>query len=161
MTEKRFKHTRNAIGMQFISYDDNYVLLGTFADDDGVAEIVELLNMLHEENILLEQSKMEMANSLGREIDENEQLKQKVDFYKYFQKDARELEKENEQLKSENYRLQEEVNRLSKLCFEFQDGAEWLRNNTVWEQMPTNIRTSFNTTTVENPYCDKRRIKKR
>ena len=30
---------------------------------------------------------------------ENEELKQKVNFYKYFQKDARELEKENEQLK--------------------------------------------------------------
>ena len=36
---------------------------------------------------------------------ENEQLKQKADFYKYFQKDARELEKENECLKKENYHL--------------------------------------------------------
>ena len=43
---------------------------------DYVSDVVELLNMLHEENILLEQSKMEMANSLGRAIDENEQLKQ-------------------------------------------------------------------------------------
>lgn len=33
--------------------------------------------------------------------DENERLKQKVDFYKYFQKDARELEKENERLRLE------------------------------------------------------------
>lgn len=40
----RFKHTHNRIGMQFISYDDKHVLLGTFADADGVKHIVELLN---------------------------------------------------------------------------------------------------------------------
>ena len=33
--------------------------------------------------------------------EENKKLKQKVDFYKYFQKDARELEKENEKLREE------------------------------------------------------------
>ena len=40
----RFKHTQNRIGMQFISYDDNHILIGTFADADGVKEIVKLLN---------------------------------------------------------------------------------------------------------------------
>lgn len=39
------------------------------------------------------------SDLLNKLQEENEQLKQKVDFYKYFQKDARELEKENEQLK--------------------------------------------------------------
>lgn len=42
-----------------------------------------------------------VCNLLNQLNDENDQLKQKVDFYKYFQKDARELEKENEQLKEE------------------------------------------------------------
>ena len=42
-----------------------------------------------------------VCNLLNQLNDENDQLKQKVDFYKYFQKDARELEKENEQLREE------------------------------------------------------------
>lgn len=46
-------------------------------------------------------SEDEVVNLLNQLINENEQLKQKVDFYKYFQKDARELEKENEQLKQQ------------------------------------------------------------
>ena len=32
MTKKRFRHMRNRLGMQFIGYDEKYVLLGTFAD---------------------------------------------------------------------------------------------------------------------------------
>lgn len=44
MTEKRFKHKWNKLGMQFICYDDKAELLGTFADDIGVTNIVELLN---------------------------------------------------------------------------------------------------------------------
>ena len=44
MTEKRFKHKWNKLGMQFICYDDKAELLGTFADDMGVTNIVELLN---------------------------------------------------------------------------------------------------------------------
>lgn len=43
----------------------------------------------------------ENANRVGRLEKENEQLKTLVDFYKDFQKDARELNKENEELKSE------------------------------------------------------------
>ena len=41
----------------------------------------------------------EVCPVLNALYDENEELKQKVNFYKYFQKDARRLEKENEQLK--------------------------------------------------------------
>ena len=37
--------------------------------------------------------------------EEREQLKRKVNFYKYFQKDARELDKENEQLKADKQSL--------------------------------------------------------
>ena len=44
MADERFKHTQNSIGMQFIRYDDKHILMGTFADADGIAEIVKLLN---------------------------------------------------------------------------------------------------------------------
>lgn len=44
MTEKRFRHMRNKLGMQFICYDDKEILLGTFADADGVKHIVDKLN---------------------------------------------------------------------------------------------------------------------
>ena len=41
---------RNRLGMQFIGYDEKYVLLGTFADAEGVKYIVDLLNDLNDEN---------------------------------------------------------------------------------------------------------------
>lgn len=41
----------------------------------------------------------ECADLLNQLTEENKQLKQKVDFYKYFQKDARELEKKNDHLR--------------------------------------------------------------
>ena len=47
MTENRFKHMLNRLGMQFICYDDREILLGTFADADGITEIVDLLNEQH------------------------------------------------------------------------------------------------------------------
>ena len=59
MTAKRFKHLLNALGMQFICYDDKEILMGAFADADGVAHIVEILNELAEEN---EQLKKQIDN---------------------------------------------------------------------------------------------------
>lgn len=41
-----------------------------------------------------------LCNDMNALNDDNEKLKQQIDFYKDFQKDARELEKENEQLKN-------------------------------------------------------------
>lgn len=76
MTENRFDYTAYDDGTESI-YDrkeDEYYF------DMQLSEIEEIMNKLAEEN---------------------EQLKQKVNFYKYFQKDARELEKENEQLKQQ------------------------------------------------------------
>ena len=55
MTEKRFKHMKNALGMQFICYDDKEVLMGTFTDEEGVEHIVTVLNELHDENRKLRQ----------------------------------------------------------------------------------------------------------
>ena len=46
---------RNRLGMQFIGYDEKYVLLGTFADAEGVKYIVDLLNQLNDENEQLKQ----------------------------------------------------------------------------------------------------------
>ena len=56
MTEnKRFEHKWNMLGMQFICYDCKDVLLGTFADKEGVEHIVDLLNELDSENKSLKQ----------------------------------------------------------------------------------------------------------
>ena len=75
MTEKRFWVVPlDYYGEQRFVRDNSLVGEKSLSND----EVVELLNMLHEENILLEQSKMEMANSLGRAIDENEQLKKEL-----------------------------------------------------------------------------------
>lgn len=53
MTEnKRFKIRRNALGMKFICYDDNLILIGTYADNDGLKEVGKLLNE-QEENLQL------------------------------------------------------------------------------------------------------------
>ena len=43
----------NRLGMQFICYDERDILLGTFADADGVKEICDLLNNLHDNNRML------------------------------------------------------------------------------------------------------------
>ena len=66
MTDKRFTHKMNQLGMQFICYDDKAELLGTFADADGVTHIVKLLNELHEEN----QLKLEMIDAFIRGLED-------------------------------------------------------------------------------------------
>lgn len=55
----------------------------------------------------------------------NEQLRQKVDFYKYFQKDARELEKENEGLKREINMLKTTIGRNEAYIQRMKYGGEW------------------------------------
>ena len=69
---------RNRLGMQFIGYDEKYVLLGTFADAEGVKYIVDLLNQLNNENKELKQfqhnvfdlidKKINKADTIGAEI---------------------------------------------------------------------------------------------
>lgn len=86
MTEKRFKHTQNGLGMQFISYDDKHVLMGTFADAKGVDHIVNLLNSLSEEN-------EQLKNGVHSSYYEHKRI-----VNSYCDK-IKELEKENEQLK--------------------------------------------------------------
>lgn len=57
--------------------------------------------MLEKEVNLLKPTNIEQYEQIQKLQEENEQLKQKIDFYKYFQKDARELEIENEQLRKQ------------------------------------------------------------
>ena len=71
MTEKRFKHMRNKLGMQFIGYDDKYVLLGTFADAEGVKYIVDLLNDLNDENKHIKNTIKEAYNNERTQIGKN------------------------------------------------------------------------------------------
>lgn len=96
MTEKRFKHKRNQLGMQFICYDDKTELLGTFADADGVNNIVTLLNDLSEENEQLKQEywKVKHRHSLLHDVCLDAECERDS-----LKKDVESLEKENEQLK--------------------------------------------------------------
>lgn len=80
MTKKQYR--LNKWGTRLLK--DNRPLFDWFNDSD---EIVDLLNAF---------------------CDEIEQLKQKVDFYKYFQRDARELEKAYIQLKHRHSLLHDE-----------------------------------------------------
>ena len=81
MTEKRFVYYEHK-GADYILENPNTDL-----------DFIEMLGDCLDEK--------EIVNRLNELYEENELLEQKVDFYKYFQKDARELEKENEQLKQQ------------------------------------------------------------
>ena len=65
-TEKRFKHMINRLGMQFICYDDMEILLGTFADKDGINHIVTLLNDLSDENEQLKSENKRLTDKLNK-----------------------------------------------------------------------------------------------
>lgn len=65
------------------------------------------------------------CDELNKLNDENEELKRKVDFYKYFQKDARELEKENEQLKKVINMLKTTIGRNEAYIKRLTHISEW------------------------------------
>lgn len=69
-----------------------------------------------------------ICEKLNKIEKENGELKTKVDFYKYFQKDARKLEKENEWLKSE-LKIYRKVANCSNCIYQnynwFEDGDEF------------------------------------
>lgn len=52
---------------------------------------------------------------------------------------------ENEQLKSENEQLRNELKQILN-----DNEIEWLRNNTVWEQMPSSKQTVTKSTLIKN-----------
>lgn len=76
-------------------------------------------------------SNKQLVDLLNELDNENEQLKQKVDFYKYFQKDTRELEKENEY-------LQKQIQNYEQLISNSYEGEEerldgWFGKYVIWE----------------------------
>ena len=72
-------------------------------DESDCMRIINVLNILYDMKIENEK----IANYL---LEENEQLKKEVDFYKYFQKGTRELKRENKQLKEKLKRCRNWIN---------------------------------------------------
>lgn len=102
--ECRFVRDNNQIGEKSMSNQEVVDTLNKF-QELSINDLKQI-EQLKKENEELKKSvkrqqcsNNECAKLIQEQQKENEQLKQKVDFYKYFQKDARELEKENEQLK--------------------------------------------------------------
>ena len=113
MTEKRF-----------IDNDVEYVENQSFTDnltgkiywiDNGLDEIVECLNNLHEENQALKKH--------IKVLDQSEEASIKYNL---------KLAEENQKLKEENKILRKNLS---------DKDIEWIRNNTTWEQMPSNHKT--------------------
>lgn len=107
MIEKRFYLNEGEVGILKIldlkEDSENFYLTSSKSD---MERVVALLNESHEENEQLKKENNKWIvdyNGLGIEYEwlkkENEDLKQMVNFYKDFQKDARELEEENRLLK--------------------------------------------------------------
>lgn len=152
MTTKRFVDGgEECIEDQFLidTSDDKYYWVS-----NGLDDIVTLLNELHEENEYLCEKIKENEwhwNTIDEDRDvwrykckrleeENEQLKhrlaisEKANF-------VTALEKENEQLKTQLKDCEKRVTDKE---------VEWLRENTVWEQMPSNKKTFTSTSVKED-----------
>jgi hypothetical protein len=98
-------------------------------DNLSVYDVARLLNELLEENEQLKSSNLEYEDALARFEEKNQQLKEEVDYWK-----KRTLNRENE--------------------YAIEDSVKWLRENTVWEQMPTNIRTFTKTVPLKKKELD-------
>ena len=96
MIEKRFRHMRNRLGMQFIGYDEKYVLLGTFADAEGVKYIVDLLNQLNNKNEQLKKRNNNQYNQLNElwQIIEEENWEKLIAMKKQLKEDEERLQQE-------------------------------------------------------------------
>lgn len=124
MTTKRFiDGGEECIEDQFLidTSDDKYYWVS-----NGLDDIVTLLNELHEEN-----------EYLCEKIKENEwhwnTIDEDKDVWMY---KCKKLEEENEQLKTQLKDCEKRVTDKE---------VEWIRENTVWEQMPSNKRTYTST----------------
>ena len=119
MTEKRFIIVWTDNNQSF-HYEDK----GDRLESEDVPTV---LNMLHEEN---------------------QQLRKDAKYWRkssaYWSRQESENDIENDKLREENEQLKQQL----KEILSRKDGLEWLRNNTVWEQMPTDIRT-FTKTSYE------------
>ena len=87
---------RNRLGMQFIGYDEKYVLLGTFADAEGVKYIVDLLNQLNNKNEQLKKRNNNQYNQLNElwQIIEEENWEKLIAMKKQLKEDEERLQQE-------------------------------------------------------------------
>lgn len=145
MTEKRFTITQDFEEHHRQIRDNGTVVMGCFIEPQAEV-IVNLLNQLN---------------------DENEQLKERIDEYTDLCADISEIREENDELKHQvNYlrdrlddylRFEQENWKLKQKIIEL-DEIKWLRENTVWEQMPTNRKTTMKTFTKEDILNEGNRI---
>ena len=77
----RFKHMKNQLGMHFICYDNEEILLGTFADADGIEKITEKLNELDEEVKQLQKEKQELIQLVSESTKNTVELLMRKDEY--------------------------------------------------------------------------------
>ena len=111
----------------------------TWLKKDVYAPQIVITDSLTEED-LTPTDCYELLNELA---EENEQLKSGYAVAKDNITELRRLKLENKQLKKENKKLKEELDYYKNQCID--ENVEWLRNNTVWEQMPSKIRTHTKT----------------
>lgn len=121
MTEKRFEMVITGADGSFHYLDKN-----TGEKITSTLELENKLNELHEEN-----------EYLCEKIKENEwhwnTIDEDKDVWMY---KCKKLEEENEQLKTQLKDCEKRVTDKE---------VEWIRENTVWEQMPSNKRTHTST----------------
>ena len=121
MTEKRFEMVSTGADGSFHYLDKN-----TGEKITSTLELENKLNELHEEN-----------EYLCEKIKENEwhwnTIDEDKDVWMY---KCKKLEEENEQLKTQLKDCEKRVTDKE---------VEWIRENTVWEQMPSNKRTYTST----------------
>ena len=126
MTEKRFKHKWNMLGMQFICYDGIDVLLGTFADKEGVEHIVDVLNELDSENKELKEG-VEELNTICKYYEMRiKELSEQADAVR---EELRLCEEENNALQERNDRQYEILRKLYTLI----ENKDWKGLTHIWK----------------------------
>ena len=102
--------------------DTIFKLQNLCGESDGENAKLRIENKRLEKEVnLLRPTNIEQYEQIQKLQEENEKLKQKVDFYKYFQKDARELEKENEKLRENLHNCRLNKNIISEKLKLWQD----------------------------------------
>lgn len=156
MTGKRFKNRLDKNNIKFNILNpvwDN--------EKEDALNVFEMIDLLNEQDDMLEVVREELSLA-DRDntvlLKENEQLKQCYQDYIKLKRVTNDCKRKNEQLKQELKTKEviidkqyEELQRLKKENEQLQqqikelkssnEAIKWVRENTVWEQMPTNRRT--------------------
>lgn len=155
-------------GEHFIT-NDPYGYSRIFYDGSRLdnKKVCKKLNALNEENEQLEEAReyyqenfLTMKTERNQFKRENEQLKLQMlnieEDMDYFKSKASSLEEGYIKLQDQEIRLKKENGQLKAQLKDCEKRVtdkevEWLRNNTVWEQMPSNKRT-YTTTNAKEDY---------